>query len=187
MVFRFRINYNVAMKTLLILFLSLTFLSGCGSSKYASKNCKYGYYKIENSCYKLPSDASAYKFGDDFFCKNGKYKKGNICVDDSSSNSLNVSNNSNTSSGHISSFGNAYAYDLSNPSDQLRYKTDPAAQLRDRTSNQYIKELESILGEFGGGVFQKNNSPSWNNNMWNNNMWNNNSWNNNSPTWDWVN
>jgi hypothetical protein len=146
--------------------------------------CKFNYYKVGNSCYKLPTDAVAYNIADGFYCVNGKYKSGNICVSNESSNSL---NNSNASSGYKSSFGNTYAYDLSNPSDQLKYKTDPAAQLRDRTSNQYIKELESILGESGGGVFQKNNSPSWNNNMWNNNSWNNNSWNNNSPTWDWVN
>ena len=36
--------------------------------------------------------------------------------------------------------------------------------------------MGSIIGQSGGGIFQQNNSPSWDNNMWNNNSWNNNSW-----------
>jgi hypothetical protein len=37
--------------------------------------------------------------------------------------------NSNTSSGYKSSTGSTYEYDLSNPSDRVRYRTDPKAKL----------------------------------------------------------
>ena len=83
--------------------------------------------------------------------------------------------NSNNSSGYKSSYGNIYKYDLSKQSDRIKYQSDPAAKLLDSIGSQYIREMENNLGEFGGGIFQQNNSPSWDNNMWNNNSWNNNS------------
>jgi hypothetical protein len=118
------------------------------------------------------------------------YGKANKQIDSSYNSvtpSFNSNSNSNSSSGFTTTFGNTYQYDLSNPVDRVKYNSDPRAKLRDRTSNQYMRELESIINQSGGGIIKKNNSPSWNNNMWNNNSWNNNSWNNNAPTWDWVN
>jgi len=119
------------MKKLFLVLITLTFLSGCGSSGYTNS----------------------------FF--------------------------SSSNSGFKSSLGNTYQYDLSNPVDKRKYQSDPNAKLRDRTANQYMKALESILGQSGGGIFKKNNSPSWNSNI---NSYNpSKSFNNNSPTWDWVN
>ena len=112
------------------------------------------------------------------------------CGSSGYTNSFYSSSNSSSSSGYKSSLGNTYQYDLSNPVDKRKYQSDPKAKLRDRTTNQYMKALESILGQSGGGIFKKNNSPSWNNNMWNNNSNRYNpskSFNNNAPTWDWVN
>jgi len=100
-----------------------------------------------------------------------------------SANTKNKSSNS-SSDGYKSSFGNTYQYDLSNPIDQLKYKTDPAAQLRDRTSNQYMRELEGILKESGGGIIRKDNSIKWKPVTSGQPSWGN--INNNSPTWDWV-
>ena len=112
------------------------------------------------------------------------------CGSSGYANSSYSSSNSSSSSGYKSSFGDTYQYDLSNPVDRVKYNSDPRAKLRDRTSNQYIRELMSILGQSGGGIYKKNNSPSWNNNMWNNNSNRYNpskSFNNNAPSWDWVN
>ena len=69
--------------------------------------------------------------------------------------------NSNSSSGFTTTFGNTYQYDLSNPVDRVKYNSDPKAKLRDRTSNQYIKELESNTNQSGGGIIFNNNSPTW--------------------------
>ena len=72
--------------------------------------------------------------------------------------------NSNSSSGYKSYFGNTYQYDLSNPVDRVKYNSDPLAKLRDRVGdNKYQRELESNLGQSGGGIFNNNNIPSWNN------------------------
>ena len=46
--------------------------------------------------------------------------------------------------------GTLYKYDLSNPSDQLRYSVDPGAQLRDLIDPRV--ELDRSLGQYGGGV-----------------------------------
>jgi len=54
--------------------------------------------------------------------------------------------------GFESSFGNRYEYDLSDPSDRVMYEVDPAAQLRDSTDVNPVRELERDLGEHGGGV-----------------------------------
>ena len=72
--------------------------------------------------------------------------------------------NSNSSSGYKSYFGNTYQYDLSNPVDRVKYNSDPLAKLRDRVGgNKYQRELESNLGQSGGGILNNNNFPSWNN------------------------
>ena len=48
------------------------------------------------------------------------------------------------------SSGALYQYDLSNPSDQLRYSVDPGAQLRDEIDPRV--QLDRSLGQYGGGV-----------------------------------
>ena len=55
--------------------------------------------------------------------------------------------------GYESSFGNNYQYDLNNPSDKVEYGVDPAAQLRDSIDVNPTRELESGIGENGGGVY----------------------------------
>ncbi|WP_289022734.1 hypothetical protein [Desulfobacter postgatei] len=52
-----------------------------------------------------------------------------------------------------SSFGNNYQYDLNSPSDRVEYSVDPAAQLRDSIDVNPTRELESGIGENGGGVY----------------------------------
>ncbi len=48
------------------------------------------------------------------------------------------------------SSGAMYQYDLSNPSDQLRYSVDPGAQLRDEIDPRV--QLDRSLGQYGGGI-----------------------------------
>jgi hypothetical protein len=50
------------------------------------------------------------------------------------------------------SSGALYNYDLSNPSDQLRYSVDPGAQLRDSINVDPRIELDRSLGQYGGGA-----------------------------------
>ena len=54
-------------------------------------------------------------------------------------------------SGYKSRFGNKYEYDLSKPSDQIRYEVDPDAQRRDSMDIDPMRSIERDLGEFGGG------------------------------------
>lgn len=61
-------------------------------------------------------------------------------------------NNEDSNRGYESSFGNRYEYDLSRPSDRIRYEVDPAAQLRDSIDVSPSRELERDLGQYGGGV-----------------------------------
>ncbi len=56
--------------------------------------------------------------------------------------------------GYESSFGNKYEYDLSNPSDRIRYEIDPAAQLMDSIDVNPTRELERGLGQYGAGVYR---------------------------------
>ena len=59
---------------------------------------------------------------------------------------------------------NTYQYDLSNPLDRIKYKSDPQAKIRDSIGNQYIRELELILGQSGGGILSNNSGVvKWNN------------------------
>ena len=48
-----------------------------------------------------------------------------------------------------SSTGTRYKYDLSKPSDKIRYEVDPGAQLRD-SINPKVK-IDRDLGQHGGG------------------------------------
>lgn len=142
--------------------------------------CNSGYKKSGNRCNKKPKNTAVTDLLDSIFTSNSNSSsnKSNSSYKSKSSsyNYNSPSYNSNSSSGYKSSFGNTYQYDLSNPVDRVKYKSDPTAKLRDSIGNQYIRELESIIGQSGGGIFQQDNSPSWDNNMWNNNSWNNNSW-----------
>jgi hypothetical protein len=158
--------------------------------------CNTGYEKSEGSCIKpFGKKVSSKKTSSDDLFKNivtllsifgeaASSATKNLPSPSYNSVTPSFNSNSNNSSGYKSSFGNTYQYDLSNPLDRIKYESDPRAQIRDRTSNQYIKELESNLGQSGGGIFNNNNSPSWNNNS---NGYNpSKSFNNNAPTWDWV-
>ncbi len=53
-----------------------------------------------------------------------------------------------------SSFGNKYKYDLSNPSDEIMYSVDPAAQLMDGLYKPITPAvgLEESIGQHGGGL-----------------------------------
>lgn len=46
--------------------------------------------------------------------------------------------------------GTRYKYDLSNPSDRIRYEVDPAAQLRDSINPRV--DIDRGLGQYGGGA-----------------------------------
>jgi len=70
--------------------------------------------------------------------------------------------NSNAPSGYRSSTGSTYEYDLSNPSDRVRYGADPLAKLRDRLDVNPQRRIERNTGQYGGGVLNNNNSPQWN-------------------------
>lgn len=50
------------------------------------------------------------------------------------------------------SSGTQYQYDLSKPSDQLRYELDLGAQMRDELSVDPRRELDQGLGQYGGGI-----------------------------------
>lgn len=48
--------------------------------------------------------------------------------------------------------GTQYQYDLSKPSDQIRYGVDPAAQLRDGISVDPGRAIDRGIGQQGGGI-----------------------------------
>jgi hypothetical protein len=54
-----------------------------------------------------------------------------------------------------SRFGNEYEYDLSKPSDQIKYETDTRAQMRDELDIDPRREIERDLGQHGGGKLNK--------------------------------
>mgnify|MGYP006976396917 CR=1 FL=1 len=58
----------------------------------------------------------------------------------------------NNNSGYNSSSGTRYQYDLSNPSDRLRYSTDLDAQRRDQMNLNPSRKLDQGIGQFGGGI-----------------------------------
>ena len=64
-----------------------------------------------------------------------------------------------STSGYKSSFGSTYEYDLSNPSDRVRYRADPKAKLRDRLDINPQRRIERNIGQYGGGVLKNNNTP----------------------------
>jgi len=51
-----------------------------------------------------------------------------------------------------SSTGTRYKYDLSKPSDQIRYEVDPRAQIRDSINVNPRIEIDRNLGQYGGGA-----------------------------------
>lgn len=50
--------------------------------------------------------------------------------------------------------GLGYQYDLSKPSDQLRYETDVNAQTRDYLDSSPRREIDQSMGQRGGGVLK---------------------------------
>ena len=130
---------------------------------------------IIEGCIKLP--ANAYAFGVGWLCNSGYTKSGYRCkkkpknnlIADlfnsiSSGNSNSSSYNSNSSSGYTTTFGNTYQYNLNNPVDRVKYKSDPGAKIRDSIGNQYIRELEYITKQSGGGILNNNSGVvKWNN------------------------
>jgi 1,4-alpha-glucan branching enzyme len=48
-----------------------------------------------------------------------------------------------------STTGTRYQYDLTKPGDQIRYKVDPAAQIRDNVNPRV--EIDRQLHQYGGG------------------------------------
>lgn len=56
-----------------------------------------------------------------------------------------------------SSTGNQYKYDLSKPSDQIRYSVDPSAQLHDSINMPVhpSTDIDRSLGQHGGGYINK--------------------------------
>lgn len=50
-----------------------------------------------------------------------------------------------------SRLGNTYKYDLSRPSDQLKYQLDVGSQLRDQLDVDPRRTLERDLGQYGAG------------------------------------
>jgi hypothetical protein len=47
--------------------------------------------------------------------------------------------------------GNEYEYDLSKPSDQIKYEVDVGAQMRDEMDIDPRREIEQDMGQHGGG------------------------------------
>ena len=66
-----------------------------------------------------------------------------------------------STSGYKSSFGSTYEYDLSNPSDRVRYRADPKAKLRDRLDVNPQRRIERNIGQYGGGALNKNRGSQW--------------------------
>jgi hypothetical protein len=62
-----------------------------------------------------------------------------------------ASDNEQRNRNYKSSFGNEYQYDLSKPSDQLKYELDLKAQMRDELDIDPRRELERDLLQNGGG------------------------------------
>jgi hypothetical protein len=60
--------------------------------------------------------------------------------------------NSRQQKEYESRFGTRYQYDLSKPSDRLRYEVDPSAQIRDEMSVDPRRDLDRDMGQYGGGI-----------------------------------
>ena len=59
------------------------------------------------------------------------------------------------------SFGNLYQYELNNPVDRIKYKSDPGAQLRDRVTPNSYRDIEKNTLQEGGGIYPTANPISW--------------------------
>lgn len=88
----------------------------------------------------------------------GSNSNNNSSSTSSSNNSRKVQNSvngktrsSSQNSNYTSSFGSNYQYDLNNQSDKLQYSIDVGAQLRDSININPNRQLESGLGQKGGG------------------------------------
>lgn len=73
---------------------------------------------------------------------------------DSGSRNRNYNNNYDYSYGSQNNYrgssGSRYQYDMSNPSDRLRYSTDTAAQRRDQMAGP-DRDRDQARGQYGGG------------------------------------
>ena len=63
------------------------------------------------------------------------------------------SKNNEFESGYKSSSGTQYQYDMSKPSDSLRYSVDIAAQQRDNMNFNSSRSLDRKIGQYGGGIY----------------------------------
>jgi hypothetical protein len=63
---------------------------------------------------------------------------------------------SNAPSGYRSSTGRTYQYDLSDPRQRALYGADPRAKLRDRIGPDVLRRNENNMGQYGGGILNKN-------------------------------
>ena len=130
--------------------------------------CDLGYEKMEGSCIKKGSYKRSNKknsSGDSFADLVNAFFTGFNSVN-SKSNSYDYdtpsyNSNSNKSTGFKTSFGNTYKYNLNDPLDQLKYKTDPAAQVFDNAGSQYIREMECKVLECGGGKKMNGGAVTW--------------------------
>ncbi len=93
-----------------------------------------------------------------------RYEPPTSSYNSNTSSGYTPSYNSNAPSGYRSSTGSTYEYDLSNPSDRVRYGADPLAKLRDRLDVNPQRRIERNTGQYGGGVLNNNNDNSiqWN-------------------------
>ena len=65
----------------------------------------------------------------------------------------NNSYDNNSGDRYQGSSGNTYQYDMSNPVDRNRYSTDTSAQIRDMTSVNTTRSMDSSRGQYGGGIY----------------------------------
>lgn len=61
----------------------------------------------------------------------------------------------NEKQGYKSRFGSEYEYDLSKPTDQIRYEVDVGAQMRDEMDVDPRREIEQDMGQYGGGKINR--------------------------------
>jgi hypothetical protein len=66
-----------------------------------------------------------------------------------------------STSGYRSSTGRTYQYDLSDPRQRALYGADPRAKLRDRIEPDVLRKNDQNMGQYGGGILNKNKGAQW--------------------------